>query len=249
MLSYPPSTPWERVRDATLELLSPTRCVACEHPGALVCDACAARIVTIDPVFACLRCGAPFGSLLCTECQSESSQDDQGANNCLAACVFEGVPAHIVRAYKDGGERRLAAWIAHALFDAAHRAQKAVPKRMDAFALDADAVVFVPATPAAYRRRGFDHMEAVAREFSNLMGIPVLDALAKWDACDQRKLGRGGRLANAADAYDVVEPVAGMRLLLIDDVITTGATMGSCAEVLKRAGAVKIDCLAFARVW
>ena len=120
---------------------------------------------------------------------------------------------------------------------------------MDAFALDADAVVFVPATPAAYRRRGFDHMEAVAREFSNLMGIPVLDALAKWDACDQRKLGRGGRLANAADAYDVVEPVAGMRLLLVDDVITTGATMGSCAEVLKRAGAVKIDCLAFARVW
>ena len=183
------------------------------------------------------------------ECQSESSQDDQGANNCLAACVFEGVPARIVRAYKDGGERRLAASIAHALFDAAHRAQKAVPKRMDAFALDADAVVFVPATPAAYRRRGFDHMEAVAREFSNLMGIPVLDALAKWVARDQRKLGRGGRLANAADAYDVVEPVAGMRLLLIDDVITTGATMGSCAEVLKRAGAVKIDCLAFARVW
>lgn len=173
----------------------------------------------------------------------------KGANSCLAACVFEGVPARIVRAYKDGGERRLAAWIAHALFDAAHRAQKAVPKRMDAFALDADAVVFVPATPAAYRRRGFDHMEAVACEFSNLMGIPVLDALAKWGACDQRKLGRGGRLANAADAYDVVEPVAGMRLLLIDDVITTGATMGSCAEVLKRAGAAKIDCLAFTRVW
>ena len=56
-------------------------------------------------------------------------------------------------------------------------------------------------------------------------------------------------MANAEDAYGVVEPIAGMRLLLIDDVITTGATMSSCAEVLKRAGAVKIDCLAFARVW
>ena len=232
-----------------LELLSPTRCVACERPGSLVCDACSARIKTIDPVFACLRCGAPFGSLLCTECQSESSQDDRGANNCLAACVFEGVPARIVRAYKDGGERRLAAWIARALFAAACRAQEAVPKRMDAFALDVDAVVFVPATPAAYRRRGFDHMEAVACEFADLIGIPVLDALAKQDAYDQRKLDRGGRLANAEDAYSVVESVAGMRLLLIDDVITTGATMSSCAEVLKRAGAVKIDCLAFARVW
>lgn len=249
MFSHPPFTPWERARDVALELLSPTRCVACERPGSLVCDACSARIKTIDPVFACLRCGAPFGSLLCTECQSESSQDDRGANNCLAACVFEGVPARIVRAYKDGGERRLAAWIARALFAAACRAQEAVPKRMDAFALDVDAVVFVPATPAAYRRRGFDHMEAVACEFADLIGIPVLDALAKQDAYDQRKLDRGGRLANAEDAYSVVESVAGMRLLLIDDVITTGATMSSCAEVLKRAGAVKIDCLAFARVW
>ena len=89
----------------------------------------------------------------------------------------------------------------------------------------------------------------MAREFADLIGIPVLDALAKQDAYDQRKLDRGGRLANAEEAYSVVEPVAGMRLLLIDDVITTGATMSSCVEVLKRAGAVKIDCLAFARVW
>ena len=249
MLSHFPAAPWERARAAALELLSPTRCVACERPGSLVCDACAARIMTIDPTFACLRCGAPFGSLLCTECQSESSQDEKGAGNCLAACVFEGVPARIVRVYKDGGERRLAALIAHALFAAVCRAQEAVPARMDAFALDADAVVFVPVTSAAYRRRGFDHMEAVACEFSNLIGIPVLDALVKQDAYDQRKLDRGGRLANAEDAYSVVESVAGMRLLLIDDVITTGATMDSCAEVLRRAGAVKIDCLAFARVW
>jgi len=120
---------------------------------------------------------------------------------------------------------------------------------MDSFALDADAIVFVPATPVAYRRRGFDHMEAVACETSKLLGIPVLDALVKQDARDQRKLDRGGRLANATDAYDVVEPVAGMRLLLIDDVITTGATMDACAEVLGRAGAEKVDRLAFARVW
>lgn len=242
------STSWERTRAAALELLSPTRCAACERPGALVCDECAARIETIDPIFACLRCGAPFGSLLCTECQSES-QEEGHAGNCLAACVFEGVPARIVRAYKDGGERRLAAWIAHSLADTAHRAQRAVPKRMGSFALDADAIVFVPATSAAYRRRGFDHMEAVAYETSKLLGIPVLDALVKQDARDQRRLDRGGRLANATDAYDVVEPVAGMRLLLVDDVITTGATMDACAEVLERAGAEKIDRLAFARVW
>lgn len=249
MLSHLPTASWVQARAAALELLSPTRCVACERPGSLVCDACSMRIETIDPAFACLRCGAPFGSLLCTECQSESGQDERGAGNCLAACVFEGVPARIVRVYKDGGERRLAAWIARALFEAACRAQEVVPERMAAFAFDADAVVFVPATPAAYRRRGFDHMEAVACELADLIGIPVLDALAKQDAYDQRKLDRGGRLANAADAYSVVEPVADMRLLLIDDVITTGATMGSCAEVLKCAGAVKIDCLAFARVW
>ena len=56
----------QRMREAALEAISPTRCAGCERPGALVCDDCIARITPIDPAHACTRCGAPFGDVLCT---------------------------------------------------------------------------------------------------------------------------------------------------------------------------------------
>jgi predicted amidophosphoribosyltransferase len=229
--------------------------VCCERPGSLVCDECLARIVPIDPVFSCTRCGAPFGRLLCTECQAgldETSSDGEEVLDvpgvCLAACVFEGPPATIVRAYKDAGERRLGAWIAAALCDAAEHAAVRAPERY-ASLLSAEAIAFVPATAEAFRRRGHDHMELVARELSCRLGIPVLDCLVKLGAADQRDVGRAGRFAQALDTYRVVEDVAGVHLLLVDDVMTTGATMGAASRALAEAGASRIDRLAFARVW
>ena len=113
----------------------------------------------------------------------------------------------------------------------------------------ADAVVFVPATAAAFRRRGFDHMEAIARPFCELSGVPLLDALVKYGHGDQRELGREERRERARGMYETVEDVRGRRLLLIDDVITTGATMAAASAELKRAGAATVDGLAIARVW
>ncbi len=72
--------------------------------------------------------------------------------------------------------------------------------RFDASELDA--VFFVPATPAAYARRGFDHMEGVSRSLSGMLGLPLADA--RPEARDQRKLGREERLANAASSTRVV---------------------------------------------
>ena len=109
--------------------------------------------------------------------------------------------------------------------------------------------MFVPATAAAFRRRGFDHMELIARHLSGCSDIPLLDALVKHGSSDQRELGRADRLVEALGAYEVVLPVRGKRILLIDDVITTGATMSAAASALKAAGASSVDGLAFARVW
>ena len=273
-------------RRAALEALSPTRCVVCERPGALVCAACASRIVYIDPRSACARCGAPFGKMLCTECQSgpdgradarpvsgaalgldaqpalgvppgcgalsspgDSPDHADSPGRCVAATVFEGVPARIVRAYKDAGERRLAAYIAQAMAESAQRAQAEDPRRFGGFLRESQAIVFVPATARAYRRRGFDHMEAVAFELAGLTGLPVLDALVKSGSSDQRKLDRNERLTASSGLYGVVEDVRSRRILLIDDVITTGATIEASARALYEAGAVCIERLAFARVW
>lgn len=269
-----------RLREAALEVLSPTRCAGCERPGELICEACLARIQVIDPVHACLRCGAPFGDLLCTECgvgagedaaqpgasagedaaqpgagaeratsERSSSHLDGALDRCLAATVFADPVPRIIRTYKDAGERRLGALIAELMFDAVQHAEQVAPERYGGLLGHVDAVTFVPVTAAAFSTRGFDHMEDVARRFCELAGLPLVDALVKHGSADQRELGRVERQERSRDVYEVVEPVAGMRLLLLDDVITTGATIRAAASALHAAGAAHVNALAFARVW
>ena len=227
------------------ELLSPTRCAGCERPGDLVCRACLERLSLIDPRESCTRCGAPFGRMLCTECRGGPVAQDR----CLATAAFEGPLPRIIRAYKDGGERRLATPMAEMLFDTALNAERMAPDRYGGVLASADLVTFVPVTAAAYRRRGFDHMGLVARHLCDLSGRPLADVLVKRGSSDQRKLGRASRMAGSRGLYEVVAPVEGARVLLLDDVITTGATVDASASALKAAGARCVDVLALARVW
>nr|WP_255431831.1 phosphoribosyltransferase family protein [Collinsella sp. BA40] len=232
----------------TLEALSPTRCAGCEAPGQLVCSGCLERLELIDPAWACARCGAPFGRMLCTECYGRTMATDR----CLAVAVFQDPLARMIRMYKDAGERRLAEPFAEMLYDAALHAQAEDAERFSGLLARADALVFVPATARAFRRRGFDHMEAIARVLAELSGVPVLDALVKHGAGDQRAWGRLERLMRSHGAYEVVPDafgaLAGARVLLLDDVITTGATVTAAASVLRDAGADGVDALALARV-
>lgn len=234
-----------RLREGALEALSPTRCAGCERPGALICERCLHEFTLIDPELCCTNCGAPFGSLLCTECRGEPGACDR----VLACAVYEGPAPRIIRAYKDAGERRLARPIAELLADTAEHAEAAAPVRYTGILSAADAIVFVPVTSEAFTRRGFDHMESVARELAAISGRPLLDALAKHGRGDQRKLDRAGRLSSAEGLYQVMAPVDGLHLLLVDDVITTGATINAAAAALMHAGASSVDVLALARVW
>ena len=173
----------------------------------------------------------------------------EALDRCLACAVYAHPLPRIIKAYKDAGERRLAPYLAELLYDTALHAQVVAPDRLGGLLSGADAVVFVPATAAAFRRRGFDHMEAIAHPFCELSGVPLLDALVKYGHGDQRELGREERRERAQGMYETVEDVRGKRLLLIDDVITTGATMAAASAELKRAGAAAVDGLAIARVW
>ncbi len=231
--------------EAALEALSPTRCVGCERSGELLCAACRDRMVRIDPATACPRCAAPFGSMLCTECDAASPS---ALGCCLAACVFEGPFAQLVRAYKDGGERRLAPVIAGYLARAVLTASAAAPRAYGSLAR-VEAVTFIPVTAEAFSRRGFDHMEQVAQACAELLGLPLLDTMVKHGRADQRRLDRAARLRQAGSAYEVVVPVAGRHLLMLDDVITTGATLQAAARALQAAGARRVDAAALARVW
>lgn len=235
-----------KAADAALELLYPTRCVGCEMPGELICDECREALPWIEQHCACPVCGAAFGNMTCTGCEG-----DWEPRATVAALGFSGAAARLATCLKDYHELRLApvnaAAMLCALEEAAFWPARDGRPRFDAGGVDA--VCFVPATSEAYARRGYDHMELTARELAAMLGLPLADALARDAASDQRDLGRSGRAANLAGTMRVVEDVSGLRLLLADDVVTTGASMREATRALLARGAAEVTACSLIRVW
>lgn len=231
---------------AALELLYPTRCVGCEMPGELICDECREALPWIEQRCACPVCGAAFGDMTCTGCEG-----DWEPRATVAALGFSGAAARMATCLKDYHELRLApvnaAAMLVALEEAAFWPARDGRPRFDAGSVDA--VCFVPATAEAYARRGYDHMELTARELAAMLGLPLADVLARDAASDQRDLGRSGRAANLAGTMRVVEDVWGLRLLLVDDVVTTGASMREATRALLARGAAEVTACSLIRVW
>ena len=161
---------WSRaaaVGEGLSELLWPTRCVGCDDPGELLCGECRAALPWVEQSLACPACGAPSGHLTCTECAL-----DWPVRATVAACGFQGAPARVVTCLKDDHERRLAPVMAAAMACALEEASAwpAADGAPHVDAASADAVCFVSATAEAFARRGFDHMELVARALSRELG-------------------------------------------------------------------------------
>jgi ComF family protein len=116
--------------------------------------------------------------------------------------------------------------------------------------LQADLVVPVPLAPSRLRQRGFNQATLLAHEVeAAVRGVMVADALTRQDRPAQSTLTASRRLVNASGAFTCGRPadVEGQRVLLVDDVVTTGATISACADTLAEAGARRVSALAFAR--
>jgi len=221
------------VFEGLAELLFPTRCAGCDAPGAALCPRCLADVARIDRALACVRCGAPGGRDECATCAD--ARYAFRATRC--AGVLAGPLARAVVTYKDSGERRLALVLAGLAGDA-----------LVGWEGWAEAVTWVPASPAAVVRRGFDHAELLARCLAARLDTHPVRMLLCREGRDQRELGRDARRANAAGAF-VARPglAAPARVLLVDDVLTTGSTMDAAAARLREAGAVEVRAVAVAR--
>lgn len=116
--------------------------------------------------------------------------------------------------------------------------------------LDApDCITWVPVSRARRRHRGYDQAELLARELGRRLAIPVEGLLEKQiDNKAQSGLRAEERRANVLGVYQATRPerIAGKRILLIDDVVTTGSTLEECSRVLCTAGATEVNCAAFA---
>lgn len=230
--------------EAVAETLWPTRCAVCDLPGMPLCDSCRRDLPYIDWWRACPRCGAPFGRVQCSECNevilASLKRKRPPFASCASVVVFGGTPARIIHAYKDQGERRLAREIAAGMTRILHPIWTA----------EHPTIVAVPATRRAVRQRGFDHMELVAREIASRTGFPISQPLARPRRVDQRSLSRTQRIENMEGSM-ITLPGASIpsRILLVDDVYTTGATLFAATDALLRAGARQVRCLTYARVW
>lgn len=223
------------VWSALLELILPTRCAGCDLPGALLCERCREALPIVQAEWACVRCGAPYGHLVCTECWRAEPAFEAG----VCAGSLEPPLSRCIAIYKDAGERRLGELLG-SLLGGALASWRGWPQ----------AVVAVPASPAALRTRGFDHTGLIAARVGVMLGVPVLPALVTAGARDQRTLGRTERQANVAGVFQAAEGISlPARVLLIDDVMTTGSTLDAAASELLGAGAQAVRVGAVARAW
>lgn len=112
-----------------------------------------------------------------------------------------------------------------------------------------EVVTFVPMPVSRQKERGYNQAEEICKEFSRLTEIPMIDALEKQETMfKQAKLNFDERQQNIIDTFSIKDKslVKGKHVLLIDDVITTGATTSECAKVLYKAGAKNVDVLSVA---
>lgn len=104
-----------------------------------------------------------------------------------------------------------------------------------------DGVAYVPLSPKSRRSRGYDQSRLLAKTVAKSLGLPLLDALEKVrETKTQHRLGREDRAQNVQGAYRANGLAAGKGLLLIDDIVTTGATLTECAAALYQAGAKSV---------
>ncbi len=237
----------KQVGEGLVELVWPTRCIGCDAPGQLICPECMKNLPEICQSDACSRCGSPYGRVECTECWSHDGEVLHPFGSATCALEYGGIARKLVTYYKDYDERRLAGVMAGLLVDALVQRYGGLTRLREAF----DCITYIPADKNAMLRRGFDHMHGVAAEMSDAMGVECENYLLKNDADDQRHLGKADRKENMEGVFELLYDEIALpgRILLVDDVFTTGSTLDAASNVLLQNGAEKVDVATICRVW
>jgi competence protein ComFC len=224
---------YEPYLSALADLFYPERCVGCERRASdVLCRTCFDTLPRVgSPV--CGRCGLPtaFATFVCEECKNV----DFGFQSARAPLKYDGVGKQVVHALKYRGYKRVVGRLAAPLM------LQVVGEG------HFDAVVPVPLHSSRLRKRGFNQAELLARGVAEKMKATVSDTLEVVRGTrDQVELSAAQRRANVAGAYTATKPLRG-KILLIDDVFTTGATMSACAGTMVRAGAKEVHALSLCR--
>lgn len=218
-----------------LDLIFPPRCIVCSHLGTWLCAECASDLpYIVGPV--CHRCGIPLQQgCLCTRCQ----RDPLNLERIHSVFLFQGPLRAAVHRLKYRNGRAVARPLGQLM--AEWWQEQRIP---------VDVIVPVPLHPRRLRERGYNQAALLAQVLGRQIDRPVRDqALERVrHTRSQMQLDAAARRSNVAGAFQCLEDgLGGRRVLLIDDVCTTGATLDACAEALQEAGATWVHALTLAR--
>lgn len=220
--------------EAVIGWLAPPQCLSCDAEGSMVCESCLSSAIL------------PYGER-CWGCGSMS----ENSRTCQR-CRRPGSPAHVWITTSHEG---LARELLHAYkFEQQRAAASSLAKLMTTTFTGNDKhqdylVIPLPTATKRVRERGFDHASLLARIIAQKLELEFRPVLRRLGQTRQVGSTRTNRLAQMADEFWVKNPevVTGRRILLVDDVITTGATIYSASKTMRLAGAVRVDALVFAK--
>ena len=232
--------------DGLQDLVFPPQlyCLSC---GALIdatrtyglCDACITKFSWATGK-TCSKCGKPLPAEslhdTCYDCRTTAHSFDKGYT-CASYGLYERM---LISDFKERGKDYAGRAIAGAMYD-----------RIRQLSLTADCLTAVPAGKWKTAARGYDQTKVVAQMLAARMAIPYRELLVRTrHTRTMRTLGAGERRVNVQGAFSIIKGkgpiIEGKKILLLDDVYTTGSTLDACAGVLKKAGAVQVDVLTFA---
>ena len=196
----------------------------------------------------CMGCGSATGcreDWICPQCRQELTQSwvgaempPRGIDGAAYAYVYHGAAAGIVQRLKYYGVGQLASFMGTDMV----RAYRFLEPT------GADCVACVPMHKKRRKRRGYNHAELLARDVAARLNLPYVDALERTrNTRQQARLDDHARRVNLRGAFQVSTSVAGRRIILVDDVCTTGSTARECAKALKSAGAERVYLLCYTR--
>ena len=233
--------------ERAIGLVYPRNCLFCstalvEQERGVICMACLSTVRRIEPPF-CQQCAAPFAgavtdSFVCGYCQNLRF----AFTRAVCGCRAEGIVRESIHRFKYNREMYLGPHLAEWLIEAA---------RQWIDWQTVDVIVPVPLYPRKKREREFNQSEYLSTALGKHFDRPVLASQLHRvkDTITQTALDAEQRDRNLRKAFAVRRAgvFTGKRLVLVDDVFTTGATLNSCAKVLRRAGADSVIALAVAR--
>ena len=226
----------KELKGVALDFLFPRFCVGCGKEGDFICNSCQASLARIEAPI-CVQCGKPQAdSMLCSGCVNWKADIDA----IRSPFRFEGVIRKAVHEFKYHNLRAISGQLAHFLGD-----------YLTDNPISYDVIVPVPLHRKRLKERGYNQAALLSTELSNITGIPVNDtSLVRCIYNMQQAKTRNveERRQNVIGIFSCLnEELFEKKVLLIDDVTTSGATLNACASVLKKAGATSVWGLTLAR--